>query len=402
MMNKFNLFLLVFLVWISHFLVDVMLGIWPVYKTLENLDLAKAGFIVALGALFGEGAQLLFGMLSDKGYTKHVIIFGLVVATASAFMEYSASYVTLFILYLLTCVGSGAFHPSAAGLMNVLVPHRRSLLMSIFASGGSLGLACSQLLYTSIYFSGWHTGITLLLPVILLAFFLLYFNFAKAQPKEKQQISGTASHSSIKITDFIGFFKRADLRALYFGLLTNQAIFWGLIFILPDVLKSFDYDTWICFGGGHLCLILGGAIAMIPAGYLADKYSAKSVMLAATGIGFAAFYSLIFLGNFSSIIVLTLLFIIGSTLAIVHPIGVALGGKLVPEKPSTISAFLMGLVWCISEAIGPGSVGWLSSSFESFGPIKALAVLGCLFLFGLYSIAFLPQHQEVSEAEVGS
>ncbi len=371
------------LIWITHFLVDVMIGIWPVYKSLAELDLAKAGLIVALGAFIGEGSQLIFGTLSDKGYRRSILNFGLVMSTASVLMSYFSSYWLLFLLYLITCIGSGAFHPSAAGLMNVLDPKRRTLFMSIFSSGGSVGLACSQIIFTYMYLSSPGQTYLLFIPTLVIVLILLIHPF----PKTDQALS--SSHK-ICFSDFISFFKRQDLRCLYITLVANQAIFWGVIFILPDTLKILDHNEWICYGGGHLCFILGGALMMIPAGYLADRYSARTVILSAFIIGCVAFYFLLFFGNFSTLLVLINLFLLGSCLAVIQPIGVALGGQLVPTKPGMVSAFLMGLVWCVAETVGPGSVGVLTTLFQDYAPVKALALLGGLFLVGIYASWCLP------------
>lgn len=383
--------ILIFL-WIAHFLVDVMLGIWPVYKSLVQLDLAKAGLIVAAGALLGEGAQLIFGTLSDKGYRQAVVTWGLLTVSAAAFLAYFTNHWALFTLYLLTCTGSGAFHPAAAGLVNTLNPNKRGLLMSIFASGGSLGMAMSQLIFTYTYSSLSGYEYLLAVPAFILVLFFLFYRFPKPA------VSETAKKENFHWMDFFSFFKRWDLLTLYVALVANQTILWGTIFILPDVLKTLDHGQWVCYGGGHLCFILGGTTIMIPSGYLADKYSARAVMLYGSIISFIAFYSLLFFGNFSSIFTLVNLYVLGASLIIIHPIGVSLGVKLIPSKPSTVSAFLMGMVWCISEALGPGGVGMMTKLFIDYAPVKALALLGFFFIGNLYAVWLLPKAEQVLES----
>lgn len=386
------IFLLV-LLWIAHFFVDVMLGIWSVYKTLAQLDLAKAGLVVAVSALIGEGSQLIFGSLSDRGFQKLLIITGLLASTASAFLAYSVDYVWLFVFYLVTCIGSGCFHPSAAGLVNSLIPARRGLLMAIFASGGSLGLAVSQLIFTQVhtFFEG-HTYV-LALPAVFLAFFLLFYRFPKIE-------KDPAMTHKFSLSDFTKFFKKPALRYLYFAQVANQSILWGTIFILPDALKSLGHIDWICYGGGHFCFILGAAFMVVPAGYVADTYSARRVMLYAGIVACAAFYMILFFGGISMTIVLIGLFILGSSLALVNPVGVSLGIRFEPQHPGTISALLMGLVWCVSEALGPGGVGLMTHWFNDYAPVKALAVLGGLFLIQIYSTFNLPEEESALEAEI--
>lgn len=378
---------LLILLGLAHFFVDTMLGIWPLYKSLAKLDMATAGFIVAVGAFIGEGSQLLFGSLSDRGYRKLLIIMGLLIAMASAFLTYSSHYGVLFILYLFTCIGSGCFHPSTASLVNNLIPARRNLLMAIFSACGSLGLATSQLIFTHV--NGWFEGhiSVLVFPAIGLAVLIACYRFP--QPTHQSE-SGVSQHPA-SLKDFVEFLKNPALRALYLSQVANQSILWGTIFILPDTLKVLGYTEWMCYGGGHFCFILGAACMMIPGGYLADLYSPRQVMLYGGIISFIAFYFILFSGGISISIVLSVLFILGATLALMNPLAVSLGNKLEPSRTGAVSAFLMGLVWCVSEALGPGGVGFMTHFFEDNGPIKALAVLGSLFLVQIYATICLPK-----------
>lgn len=382
---------LLILMWVAHFFVDTMLGIWPVFKSLTQIDLAKAGLIVAVGALIGEGSQLIFGSFSDRGYRKILIIGGLIATTASAFLSYFSHDAILFLLFLITCIGSGCFHPAAASLMSSLNSSRRSLYMTIFASGGSLGLATSQLIYTQTFsfFEG-HTYL-LAVPAIILAIGLVFYRFPSIN-------TGTVVKQHFKISDFIGLFKKPHLRSLYLSQVANQSILWGTIFILPDALKTLGHADWICYGGGHFFFILGGACMMIPGGYLADRYSARHVMLYAGLVSATAFYFILYFGGLSITVILMSLFVLGASLALINPVGIALGVRFEPKHPGAVSAMLMGLVWCVSEAVGPGGVGLMSTFFTDYAPVKALAVLGCFFLVQIYCTICLPKSVAAMEA----
>jgi FSR family fosmidomycin resistance protein-like MFS transporter len=233
----------------------------------------------------------------------------------------------------------------------------------------------------------------MLIPAVLLLFIFAFYKFPSIGP------SASNVHTMC-FGDFISFFKRLDLRFLYITLVSTQTLLWAIVFILPDVLITLDHVEWICYGGGHSCLILGGAAMMVPAGYLADKYSARNVILAATLIGAFIFYILLFFGNISSTFVLINLFVLGACLAVIQPVGIALGCKLEPNKPSMISAFLMGMVWVVSEALGPGGVGLMSKLFDDYAPVKALSVLGFFFLVGIYASWRLPKHVGSSDVAI--
>lgn len=380
---------LLFLTWSGHFMVDVMLGIWPVYKSIAQIDLAKAGLIVAGGAFIGEGSQLIFGSLSDKGYRHLCIIFGILMAMASIFLAYTTAIGFLFLLYLITCLGSGCFHPSASSLVNTIMPEKRGMLMTLFASGGSLGLACSQLIFVHSYHAFDGQILWLGLPLLVVIAALLFY-----WPARENNGMPQTAHKP-KMSDYFSFFKIPAMRALYLSQVANQSLYWGMVFILPDVLKTFGHPDWACYGVGHFCFIFGGALMMIPGGYLADRYSPRRVMLVLGVAGSLFFYIVLLFGGTSILLVLPALFILGACLAVMNPVAVSLGIKLVPHSPGAVSAFLMGLVWCVSEALGPGGVGLMSTLFSDYAPVKAMAVLGLLFLVQIYQTLLLPKEENV-------
>lgn len=387
-----NFYLTILLLWLSHFLVDFMIGVWPIYKTIAHLDLAKAGLIAASCAFIGEGLQMLFGSLSDLGYRRILIILGMLATTSCAFLAFTQNYTYLFILYMITCIGSGAFHPSAAGLVGTLSESRKGLLIAIFASGGALGLACSQIVFARFHSLFEGNTLVLALPSVAIITFLSFYKLAA--PTKRLAVHG--KHVDLK--GFFGLFKNREITLLYFTQVCNQSLAWGTVFLLPDVLVSRGHESWICLGGGHMCFILGGALMMIPSGFLADKYSFKSIILAASCIGMLFFYTFLYFQFLPSSVVVALLFLMGASVQIVNPMIIAYGNKLLPDQPGLVSGFLMGLAWCVSEGIGMGGGGLLTKLFHYDAPAKALSILGILFIVGMAITNLLPSKTNTQEA----
>lgn len=369
--------------WCGHFLVDMMIGFWAVYKCIAQLDIALCGLIAGISALIGEGMQLAFGMLGDKGYRKQVLIFGLLAAASSALIGYTHNYLFLFGLILLTCIGSGAFHPSAAAIVNGLTEKKKGMFIAIFACGGSFGIATSQLIFSTSYTYLKDHMIFLALPAVLLVTIIVLFAF----PAFKSTQPRNQSHGFKGIKEF---FKRRELTALYISQVCNQSVIWGMIFLLPDVLYARGYSDWISFGGGHLVYILGSAIMLVPAGMLADKFSAKKVMITAMVVGLGLFYYFLMGPVLPVMFLLPILFVTGALQGLLNPVALSLGYKLMPESPGLISGIMMGLVWCIAEAIGPGGGGLLAHYFSDDSAAKALSVLGLLFFVAIFFAMRLP------------
>jgi FSR family fosmidomycin resistance protein-like MFS transporter len=377
--------------WLGHFFVDLMIGIWPVYKTIAHIDLAIAGLIGGFCAFAGEGLQVLFGSLSDKGYRKALVLGGVAAATASAYLVYADDYLYLFILYLVTCLGSSAFHPAAVGAIGDLEARKRGLILGLFTSGGALGMAFSQIIFMQTH--SWFEGQVawLALPALLLAFFA---SFGRLSETAHTRDSG----HSFSIKAFSRFFHHQELRMLYICQVCNATMLWGTMFLLPDILASRGFEPWISYGGGHMMFILGGAVMMIPAGYLADCYSSRIVLL--VSIVFSTILLYIFLlnplvGNYT---LLLILFAMGAAFGANSPVALILGAHLVPSQKGLVAAFSMGLVWCISEGIGQGCGGFLATCFDTDGPAKALSVLGSVLLAGTAAAYFLPKKEEAIAA----
>jgi MFS transporter, FSR family, fosmidomycin resistance protein len=393
-MNNSKIYLVFFisLLWLGHFLVDAMIGIWPVYKTLANLDLAIAGLIGGGCAFIGEGLQVVFGALSDKGHQKALICGGLIATTASAWFVYTDNYTILFFLYFLTCLGSGAFHPSAVSAI-AETGSKQGFLIGLFTSGGALGMAFSQVIYAkshSLLAGKLHW---LSIPAFLLVALLFFINF-----KRHAKPVGNRPAHPFKPAVFIQFFRQREFRLLYICQVCIASMLWGTMFLLPDILRSRGYEPWLSYGWGHLVYILSGAIMMVPAGFLADRYSSRLVILIASITSMLFLYLFLFQPYLNEQTVLFLLFGSGAGLGIINPTAVSLGTRLAPDQKGVVGAFSMGLVWCVSEGLGLGVGGFLATCFTEDAPAKALAVLGCLFIVAITTAYALPKKEEALES----
>lgn len=383
-METRKLYLTLLVLWLGHFFIDIMIGFWPVYKTIAGLDLAVAGIISAACALLGEGMQIIFGPLCDRGYRKHLVFLGLGASIASTFLAYTTSYGFLFLLFLLTCIGSGAFHPAAVSWTGGLTTTRKGVFITFFAMGGAVGMACSQLIFSSVFFGLAGHTVILAFPVLALALF-----FALKTLKAPDEVPRKEKLSSIAI--FKSFFKRKELRMLYFSQVCSQTLLWCFLFLLPDILSSRGYSSWVSLGGGHMLFVLGGACMMVPAGSLADRFSSRTVLLGAMCFSTLLSYIFIFNPALPAPAVLALLFLIGAALGAINPVAIAFGTRLAPDHPGMIGAFLMGLVWCVSEGLGQAGGGLLTKLFTDDAAAKALAAVGLFYFIGIAVMLQLPK-----------
>ena len=375
---------------LGHFLTDLFLGIWPIFKTIHGLDLGLAGLITAFCILIGEGMQLFFGSLNDQGHGKKVLIFSLFFIGGTALLPYGSGYMWIILAYFLTAIGSGAFHPTGAACAAWAGDKSKGLYLSIFSATGYLGLAVSQVVYKNTYHLFRGNTALLLLPCVLLALYVCFFyDFPK---RNKVPSKG--------LKDVFHLFKNRDLRNLYFALVCNQIVFWTLIFLLPDFLVSRIGPGYMSFGGAHLALLGGGALMMIPSGYLADRISEKHIMLVAGLVSLLSYYFFLFQPALPTLHLTVLLLVLGGSTSLILPVAVANGNRIVPARPGLVSALLMGLVWCVSETIGPVLGGFLASRVFEGGATSSLMVIGLFGLVSLYFLSQLSTKQSTEEADI--
>jgi FSR family fosmidomycin resistance protein-like MFS transporter len=281
-------------------------------------------------------------------------------------------------------LGSGSYHPAAVGIAGNLGGEKRSSAILFYASGGAIGLGISQLVFTKLRDTFDGHALILFAPLLLVLFILGLHNFPR-QTFAKPTLS------------FRGFFQpimhcRKALLLLYLSQVAVQGLVLAFTFLLPDILKHRNCHSWLCFGGGHLCFVIGSALTMVPAGWLCDKYGQKKVLLTVVALASALFY--LFLTNPPASLGWTVFLLgsLGAFLGIINPIIVSWGNRLVPESPSTVSAILMGFAWCFSN-LGPAFAGLLSKFYDDEPYLNAIASLSGLLFLIFFFVLFMPRHQ---------
>lgn len=378
------------ILWIAHFFMDFFIGIWPIYKTLAGIDILLAGIVMGVAGFTGELSQVFFGYFSDKGFRKAILLAGIILSSAVLLVTAVHGVHAWLGLVLLLMLGSGAFHPAANGMASSLVPGHQGKAILIFASGGAVGLGFSQLLFTKVLDRFQGHAYVLFLPLILIALGIFWHRFPKFRIAEK----------GMTVKEFFRPLMRnkRSLLLLYFAQVANQAVFVSFLFLLPDVLFTRGCQSWLCLGGGHMCVIIGGAISMVVAGWLCDKYGHRVVLLSVFAGGLISLYIFLMQSTLAlSTNVLALSFL-GAFLGVSNPVIISWGNRLVPESPSTVSALLMGFAWCFGN-LAPIAAGLLVKQFMVKAYVIAAGVMGLGWIISAALIFFIPREEAALEED---
>lgn len=376
-----------FLLWLSHLFMDFFTGIWPIYKTLAQIDITKAGIIAGVSGFLGEILQLAFGYFSDRGHRKIVLMVGLLFSSAIIWITFVSGIFNSFLILLLLMIGSGAFHPAAVGITGILSRQHKGRGILFFASGGAIGFGISQVAFTKLLANFHGHALIILLPVAGLLIALAFHRFPR-QDAVKPTLS------------LKGFFQpilhcKRPLLLLYLAQMSYQLLVSALMFLMPDLLYARSCHSWLCLGGGHLCYVLGSALTMVPAGYLSDRYGQKSVLLVILSLASVLFYFFLSQRNLSLEWSMALLSILGAFLGIINPIIISWGNRLVPESPSTVSAILMGFAWCVGN-LGALIAGLVAPLFKTDPIVNTISIMGLLLAVIFTLISMMPRPQPLS------
>lgn len=373
-----------------HWLGDCYGGIWPIFKYLAGLDLARAGFIATVTMLLGAGLQPLFGIWSDRGGQRGLVLWGAGLACAGMLLgpvylaEASLSpfawYGLMLLIMLIVRVGQGMYHPSATSAAGNLNANRRSMFVSMFIAAGMFGFAISQGLFSLVFnrIQG-HTEIMLIPAAMIL---LLGWFWCRPAPIPREDAHGRRH----RISDLAAI--RWPLLILFLFEVMIGGWFHGIIFLMPEFLEKDAYPVWMVQGTGYFFWVAGSATLMIAAGHLSDRFRGTGVLTTFTGLGLILYFVAVLSGPIPWWVMLVLLFGAGGCIGSANPMAVAMGQRLDPRHTSLISGILMGLAWAVASP-ADWIVGILAEQ-PAIGITGALLILGIAGVFAFALVLLLP------------
>ncbi len=370
---------------VAHMMVDFMgMSVWPVYKTLAGLDVAKAGWIATVIGMSGAALQPLFGLMADRFGPRRAILLGTLLTSFALLLGPLADYQsaldrrlpTLFglsgfylvVFMILACgrLGQDMFHPSGAGLAGSFSNRRGSMFLALFIAVGSIGFGLSQIVFRTVYNSlSHHTEILLIPAVILWAFVWWQCRPAEVPHSEKKSVIGSL-HS---LRPVVG-----KILVLFLILAISNGVLTGLFFLMPEFAQEKGYPAWIGQGGAFGLIVLGATVFMVPMGHLADRIGRRRTLIAMMILSAISYHAIVRLTL--PVPAFALLCIAGGAfLGSVNPLGVAFGQRIAPqENMSVVSAILMGWAWCLGST-APSIVGELYQ-YLGHNASKTLVLLG--------------------------
>ena len=367
---------------LGHMVIDINQGSFPVIlpflKDALNLSYAATGLIVLAANITSSLIQPLFGYLADKTARRWLLpISVLLSAVGLGFLGLAPSYGAVLALVVITGFGVAAYHPEGYRTATAVAGDRKATGVSIFSTGGNIGIALGPPLLTVLLTTyGLPGSLGMLVPGLLVAALLtavLPRLSAPAPTVARDRASAAGAQTMVGAMSLL-ILVVAIRSWTQLGFTTFMPFYWR------DVLHG---DPRLV--GTLLAVFLGaGAIGTLAAGPVADRVGVRryvvSVFLLATPLAVG------FLFVRSGALVFVLLALLGFVLVSTFTVSVVLGQAYLPRNPGMASGLIVGFA-IGAGGIGASALGWVA---DHWGLTAALGISAVMPLAGFLVALFLP------------
>jgi FSR family fosmidomycin resistance protein-like MFS transporter len=377
----------------GHLVTDVNQGalpaLLPFFKEVLNLSYTTAGIILLFGNLTSSVIQPAFGFLSDRrpiGWLLPLAPF--IACLGMSLTGLIPNYYLLLICVIVSGFGVASFHPEGFKTAHFFTGDKKATGMSIFAVGGSLGIALGPVwaltLVTSLGLKG---TLVMIGPGILMAV-ILFFSiswlttpvwsaFTRAKEETKKPLSKSQKKSLLLLISVVTVRSWTQL---------------GLVSYIPFYYIDYLKGDPLYAGKLVSTFLMAGALGTLVGSPLADRWGHKNFLLISLILTFPI---LLLFYNTSGLITFVVLGIAGMVLISSFALTTVMAQVLLPQHLGMASGLMVGF------AIGTGGIGvtLLGTIADIWGVPMAMKTIFILPLiaFGLALLVKYPPKKQDGE-----
>lgn len=333
----------------GHLVTDVNQGalpaLLPFFKEVLNLSYTTAGIILLFGNLTSSVIQPAFGFLSDRrpiGWLLPLAPF--IACLGMSLTGLIPNYYLLLICVIVSGFGVASFHPEGFKTAHFFTGDKKATGMSIFAVGGSLGIALGPVwaltLVTSLGLKG---TLVMIGPGILMAA-ILFFSiswlttpvwsaFTRAKEETKKPLSKNQKKSLLLLISVVTVRSWTQL---------------GLVSYIPFYYIDYLKGDPLYAGKLVSTFLMAGALGTLIGSPLADRWGHKNFLLISLILTFPI---LLLFYNASGLMAFVLIGIAGMVLISSFALTTVMAQVLLPQHLGMASGLMVGF------AIGTGGIG---------------------------------------------
>jgi MFS transporter, FSR family, fosmidomycin resistance protein len=355
----------------THGVNDVFANIYapllPLFIPRLGLSLTTAGTIAAAIQIAGSIAQLVFGPLADRWRPKVLAVAGpLVAVSVMSLAGLATSPVMLGAILVLGSLGSAAFHPTAAAIVNRIGGARRGTSMSVHVTGGAMGNAIAPMLFAPY---AQYVGLSWTPLLAVPALVLLVSILPRIPDVRLSHGRGPSSFGALR--PYAG-----PLMLLWTAVVIRTVVAIGFSTFLPVLLtrRGMSVAEAGMAAGAYL---VAGSIGGLAGGPFADRFGPRRVISASLAMSVPLLVAALLIPGPAALFVLTVGgFFLGSTL----PVNISYAHAIAPVATGTVSSLMLGVAWGVGGLAVPlvgiaGDTVGLQPALLTLAGLPALAAL---------------------------
>lgn len=259
----------------SHFVNDIygnsLASLLPFLIPVLGLSLPMAGLLVAAYQVTSSIIQPVLGHMADRNGTRVFSIVGTAAAAIGASsLGIAPGYTALLALVFLHGLGTAAFHPQSAAMVNSLFTSRRGMVMSAYLTAGNAGFALGPSIIVRLVTTlGLQATPLLAIPGLISSGMLALYaprNWLNSSETERPPLWAVIAS------------KRSDLTRLL-GVATFRSVtMFSFMAFLPLLFQGRGYPASV-WAGLLTFFLLSGTVGGLLGGYLSDRIGRRLVIV---------------------------------------------------------------------------------------------------------------------------
>jgi FSR family fosmidomycin resistance protein-like MFS transporter len=371
----------------THLVNDIFANIYapllPLFITRMELSLAAAGTIAMAVQLAGSVAQLVFGPLADRWRPRVLAVWGPLLAVCCLSLAGLATTpLMLAAILVVGSLGSAAFHPTAAAIVNHVGGARRGLAMSVHVTGGAIGNGIAPVIFAAYAVRAGLEWTPLLAVPAVVALAAVMRRVPDVRWSQGGQSAGFGALRPYA----------TPLALLWIVVVIRTIAALGFSTFLPVLMTSRGLSVSEA-GVAVTCYLLAGSVGGLAGGPVADRFGSRRVIAWSLGLCAPLLVLATWIPGPAAYVVLSLGgFFLGSTL----PVNISYAHIIAPVAAGAVSSLMLGVAWGVGGMAVP-LVGVAGDAIGLSVALQALAVLPVLAALLTLALPEVAGHVESAE-----
>jgi FSR family fosmidomycin resistance protein-like MFS transporter len=373
---------------LGHFTLDMYVGLLPILYPLLigrfRLSLETVGLVSLAYSGMASISQPFFGWIADRYGTRYIGLALIWTASMFSVIGFAPSFPALLALAAVAGLGSGTYHPFGALSAKAVIPaQQRNTAMSVYVTGGTLGVALGPiigaLLFTAL---GLHGTALMLAPGLCCAFWLLYELRSLARRGRPIVTRAPAMVNHVPVP-------MVALLAVIGVMMARNGTIVSIEAFVPTWYKSLGYGPAF-YGPLATTVVLASALGTVGSGTLADRYGRRAVILGTLVLSIPA---MLLFAQFTGPIAFVTGALVGLLAASTGPLMLVMAQELMAGRAGVASGLVLGLGF-VTGAIGIPITGAIG---DAVGLQMAMRLQAVVMVVTIVLALFLPSERLLND-----